>query len=116
MNRDDVCRLELNYAGELEDLADCLRMVEPTYDQENDEEGLHEYIYGEVAGERVEAIRLVGEERAAIFSVGPPPFFSPSCLQRILRSLEEFNVQVTSYWTRDSLKAGVAVPYEGENA
>jgi len=111
MDRDDVCRLELDYAGELADLASHLLMVGPIYDQESDGGVIEEYIYGEVSGERVEAIRVLGEHGTALIRLGPPQFFSAACLRHLLRSLTDFDVRVTSYWTRESLTMGVALPY-----
>ncbi|MCE4539970.1 hypothetical protein LXT12_22215 [Pelomonas sp. P7] len=114
MNRNDVCRLEFDYTGELATLASQLGMIEPVYDQEADEDGLHEYVYGDVAGERVEAIRQVGAVHTAVFRFGSL-YFSVDCLQHVLRSLRSGNVRVNTYWTRDSLQAGVAMPYEVGN-
>jgi hypothetical protein len=114
MNRTDVCRLEFDYTGELAALASQLGMVEPVYDQEADEDGLHEYIYGDVAGERVEAIRQVGAVHAAVFRFGSL-YFSADCLQHLLRSLRSGDVRVNAYWTQESLQREVAVPYEVGN-
>lgn len=106
MDPNGVVSVQIQFHGELEQVALILSLVSPFYDTDRESEDEYEYIYGQFESEIIEINRRLGAETAGVFTHNNPAVFSSRALGHVLSSLKGGGIAVLSYQTIQDLKAG----------